>query len=442
MLPDYLSRATPNPSTNRAPWYANTAPSYAGIFLWVVFYMEIAKGTIDRAGLGVCLIALAVAGVLSYALFYRVPAMLGMQTGFPLYVVGSSTFGSQGGYLMPGLLMGLLQIGWFSVGTFVSASFILSGFGSSAGPGSLPFALVAIAWGYIMAYAGVKGIKYVARFALYLNIIPLLMILLVFFRTAGGLAEYAPADPNPYVGFMLLIQIVIGFFATAGAAGADFGMNNRNERDVEMGGKVGIAMAILIAGGLPLLSVAGARVLYGVQSYTYDAVIGAIGGFLATAMFFLFAVASVPPACFCAFIAGNSFSTMIPSVPRMVSTMAGVTVAIVLAISGAAANLIGLFTIVGASFGPICGAMAADYLLSGRKWAGPREGINFAGYGAWAIGFVIGILPFLPISTELKPYLQPAAVYSFFAGFLVYMALAKAGLEPKSAPVSIPAATD
>jgi cytosine permease len=350
--------------------------------------------------------------------------------------VGTSTFGARGGYLMPGLLMGLLQIGWFSVATYVATNFILSGFGSQAGPGSLLFALVAIAWGYTLAYVGVKGIRYVARFALYLNLIPLLMILFVFFRTVGGLPEHTVAEPRPYLGFMLLLQIVIGFFATAGAAGADFGMNNRNARDVEMGGKVGIAMAILVAGGLPLLSVAGARVLYGVQGYTYDAVIAAIGGFLATAMFFLFAVASIPSSCFCAFIAGNSFSTMIPGVPRLASTMVGVTVALILAISGAAANLIGLFTIVGASFGPICGAMAADYLLSGKKWAGPREGINMAGYGAWAVGFLIGILPFLPISEELKPYLQPAALYSFLAGFLVYLVLAKAGLEPKTLAVS------
>jgi cytosine permease len=60
-------------------------------------------------------------------------------------------------------------------------------------------------------------------------------------------------------------------------------------------------------------------------------------------------------------------------------------------------------------------------------------GINLAGYGAWAVGFVIGILPFLPISEETKAYLQPAAVYSFIAGFLVYIVLAKAGLEPKLA---------
>src|ERR1700733_8865112 len=129
MLPDYISKAVPNPASNRAPWYKNTAPTYAGVFLWIVFYKQIAAGTLDRAGVGLCLLGLLVAGVLSYALFYRVPAMLGMQTGLPLYVVGSSTFGTKGGYLMPGLLMGLLQLGGFAVALFVAADFILKGFG-------------------------------------------------------------------------------------------------------------------------------------------------------------------------------------------------------------------------------------------------------------------------------------------------------------------------
>ena len=68
---------------------------------------------------------------------------------------------------------------------------------------------------------------------------------------------------------------------------------------------------------------------------------------------------------------------MIPSVPRISSTMVGVTISIILAVTGVAADLIGFFQIVGASFGPICGAMAADYLLSGKRWAGPRQGINW-----------------------------------------------------------------
>ena len=433
MLPGYIAKAVPNPSSNRAPWYKNTAPTYAGVFLWIVFYREIASGTLDRAGVGLSLLALLVAGLISYGLFYYVPATLGMKTGFPLYVVGSSTFGATGGYLMPGILMGLLQVGWMSVNAFVATTFILTAFGSSAGPGSLTFGVIAAAWALGLGYVGVKGIQYVARFALYLNAVPLLMILVVFARNVGGAAGFKPAHPSPYIGFVMLVQIVVGFFATAGAAGCDFGMNSRDERDVKWGGLVGVLLAVLIAGGLPILSVAGAHVLYGAKDFQFDSAIAQTGSF-ASMVFFLFAIASVAPMCFSSFIAGNSLATMIPGVPRFTSTMVGAVVAAVLAITGAAANLVNLFTIIGASFGPICGAMAADYLLSGKKWAGPRKGINFAGYGAWAVGFVIGILPFLPISEDTKPYLQPAAVYSFIAGFVVYAVLAKAGLQPKPVP--------
>jgi len=439
MLPDYISRAVPVPRDKRAPWYVNTAPSYAGVFLWVAFYQSLAEGTISRAGVGVCMLALAVAGLLSWALYYYAPAMLGMKTGYTLYVVGSSTFGTRGGYLMPGILMGLLQVGWFAVSTFYSTTYILKGFRSDAQAGSPLFILVAVLWGCMMGYIGVKGIRYVARVALYLNLIAFLMVLLVFLQTSGGVSRYTPMDPHPdpWKAFTLVIQLVIGFFATAGAAGADFGMNNRNEKDVRWGGFLGIAVAVLYAGGLPLMSVAGARALHPeLASFGYDAVIGAIGGVLATAMFFLFAIASIAPACFCAFIIGNSFATMFPSIPRMSSTLTGVAVAVVLAITGVAADLASVFTIVGASFGPICGAITADYLLSGRRWAGPRAGINWAGYIAWALGFLVGIIPFLPVSPELKAAAQPVVVWSYVVGFVVYAALAKAGLQPKTVPVT------
>ena len=70
MLPQYLAKAVPNPAANRAPWYKNTAPTYAGIFLWIAFYDSIAAGTITRGTIAICLLALAVAGALSYALYY------------------------------------------------------------------------------------------------------------------------------------------------------------------------------------------------------------------------------------------------------------------------------------------------------------------------------------------------------------------------------------
>lgn len=325
-----------------------------------------------------------------------------------------------------------------SVNAFVATTFILTAFGSKAGPGSLLFSLIAAAWALGLGYVGAKGIQYVSRFALYLNFVPLLMILVVFARNASGIGQYEPVSPNPYLGFTMLIQIVVGFFATAGAAGVDFGMNSRDERDVRWGGLVGILLAVLVAGGLPLLAVAGAHGSFGVQDFRFDSAIAQTGSFAAIAFFF-FAVASIAPMCFSSFIAGNSLATMIPGVPRTTSTMVGAVIAAVLAITGVAANLVNLFTIIGASFGPICGAMVADYWLSGKKWAGPREGINWAGYGAWAIGFIIGILPFLPISEDTKRYLQPAAVYSFIAGFVVYAVLAKAGLQPRPATAGIPA---
>ena len=433
MLPDYLSKAVPNPQANRRPWYANTAPSYAGIFLWIAFYQQMAGATIAHGGLGLCLLALLIAGLLCYGLYYFVPAMLGMKTGFPLYVVGSSTFGTKGGYVMPGLLMGLLQIGWFAVATFFSTDFILKGLGMKSEPMTAPFLVVGVLWGLVMAWVGAKGIQYVAKVSLLLNAIPLIMLLIVLFQTAGGIARYqVPAgQENSFLAFTSVLAIVIGFFATAGAAGADFGINSRNGSDVKMGGLVGIALAVLVAGGLPLLSVAGAHGLNaGVTGWNYDDVIQNIGGPIASAMFFLFAIASIPPTCFCAFIAGNSFSTMIPGVSRVASTMTGAAVGVLLAVTGVAANLISFFNIVGASFGPICGAMAADYLLSGRKWAGPREGVNLAGYIAWAIGFGVGILPFvLPAGQAANA--QPAVLYSFITGFLVYAVLAKVGLQPK-----------
>ena len=143
MLPNYISMARPNPPGNRAPWYKNTAPVYAGIFLWVVFYMKIADGTLSKAGLGLSLLGLVVGALICYFMFYLVPGLLGMKTGYPLYVVGSSTYGTVGGFLMPGLLMGLLQFGWLAVNSAVSTSFILQALGYDASPGTPKFINVA-----------------------------------------------------------------------------------------------------------------------------------------------------------------------------------------------------------------------------------------------------------------------------------------------------------
>ena len=124
-------------------------------------------------------------------------------------------------------------------------------------PSKTLFVIIALAWAYGLALLAMKGINYVARAAQILNWVPLLMILIVLWANKSGIANYHPAENKPFEGFLMVLSIVIGFFATAGAAGADFGINNRNRSDIFWGGLTGIALAIVVAGSIPILSVAG-----------------------------------------------------------------------------------------------------------------------------------------------------------------------------------------
>src|SRR5690242_12674274 len=101
-LPSYIASAVPNPAQNRAPWYKNTAPTYAGIFLWFVFWQDAVnapnQGGLLSCGLGWAFVSLVISALVCHFLFYYVPGMLGMKTGLPLYIVGTGIFGSKGGF--------------------------------------------------------------------------------------------------------------------------------------------------------------------------------------------------------------------------------------------------------------------------------------------------------------------------------------------------------
>jgi len=525
-VPSYLAQAKPNPMSNRVPWYKNTAQSYAGIFLWIAFFDQLGgtaagPAALGMANLGTVILALVCAGALSVVLFYLVPGLLGMKTGLPLYIVGTSTFGTKGGYFLPGIFMGLLQIGWYSVATYYAAGLVLKGVGlggfavsiyGEGGQFSLVFVITAIIWGYVFAFLGAKGLQYVARVATFLPLLIILMLIVGVVSAFRGLGDYdrpkaakaAFAAANMLdieeeravkqaagkseaeakaagaaarsafaekpvsakaletvpiaeeqqaiisgmglAGFFLVIQMVIGFFATAGAVGADFCSNNRNAEDVWLGGIVGIGIAIVFAGALALLTVAGAQgqlvanlgkpdVTWGqVADCSYGASLPVVSAGLGKVMLILFALGSMAPACFCSFIIGNSLSTMLGSEKsRVPLTLGGATIGIVLAALGVAGNLAPFFGLIGASFGPVIGAMIADYLLSGGKWPGPRAGISFPGYAAWLLGFSVGILnhPWIGV----LPGWHMSSVYSLVVGFFVYLILAKMGLEPRKVEV-------
>ncbi len=446
MLPDYVSMAKPNPAENRAPWYKNTAPTYAGIFLWFVFWNKMASGDSPAAGgvlgkgIAVALLGVVIAALLCHFLFYLVPGLLGMKTGLPLYVVGTSTYGVQGGFLMPGFLMGVLQFGWLGVNAYFSSQALAPLFGGSI----VAQKIIAIVWAAVAAFVGLKGIQYVAKVATFLPLIPLVILLIMLGKTLGGIGDFnadtlvkvsaagsGGAGGLSFFGVIALsITYVVGFFATAGAAGVDFGMNNKDEKDVQMGGLTGIALAAIVAGGASILIAAGA---FGLQlgAGLDTAVPGFMGAVMGSegagkTMGLLLAVAAFPPACFSSFIAANSFKTTLPKVNPFISVGVGTAVSIILAVTGWAGEVIKVFLVIGASFGPVCGAMMVDYLLAGKKWAGPRASWNIAGWISWIVGFGVGMLPLV---SNVK--IPAAPLVAFIVGAVLYFALAKAGLESK-----------
>ena len=392
-LPDYVASATPNPADKRAPWLTTTAATYAGIMLWFVFWSGVpggggVAGGVLSQGLLLALGALIVAALICYFCFYYVPGMLGMKTGLPLYIVGTSTYGVSGGFLMPGFLMGLLQFGWLSVNGFFAGlglACIIKGASTPAEInavwGSSLHIGIGIVWAVIAAFVGLKGIAYVGRIASYMPIIPIVVLLVLLAMTIGGVGSF---DKNKMVSealkaqataaeamkgypkdagktlkgeefnkfkevenlskikpaatlygsgqlgvLSLMCAFVVGFFATAGAAGCDFGSGNKDAKAVQMGGLVGIAGATIFTGAIALIAIAGAQGLGKIPAVAmnpYDSMKAITGDGLGGVFMLLLAIAAFPSACFSSFIAANSFKTTLPKVNPFISCGLGTLV--------------------------------------------------------------------------------------------------------------------
>ena len=84
--------------------------------------------------------------------------------------------------------------------------------------------------------------------------------------------------------------------------------------------------------------------------------------------------------------------------------------------------------------------MVVDYFLSGKKWSGPRAGFNPAGWIAWLLGFIVGILPNQVLPANIRVDVPCAPVAAFIVGAVVYFVCAKMGMLSQVVPLPAKAA--
>ncbi|MDR2863547.1 MAG: hypothetical protein LBV54_06725, partial [Puniceicoccales bacterium] len=383
---------------------------------------------------------------------------------------------------------------------------------------------IGVVWTVLAALIGLKGMGYVGKVASYLPIIPIVALVWLFIKTIGGVGDFNPqlvAKVSPIYGsdvlgvFNAVIPYVVGFFATAGAAGCDFGSGNKDGKSIVKAGLVGIFLTTFLTGLVALIAISGAQkglvtdatkaratasevsvknpeaaqlvfaakaaqanaALLAVDgkatkeavksaSEAAEAAVGKVkasadasaiaaadsaealitetnptalldallGAGVAKVFWILLVVSAFPAACVSSLIAANSFKSTFPKVSPFVTCGIGTVGAVALVLSGAAGQAAAVFTVIGASFGPVCGALFADYILAGRKWAGPRAGFNPAGWLSWALGFAVGAAGLFPAVVKAAPFVAqiPVPPVSAFAvGLVVYFVASAIGLSSK-----------
>ncbi len=344
------------------------------------------------------------------------------------------------------------------------------------------FLWVAFSWSIASALIGTLAFRLVAAVMAGYQAFPALALGLVAVWAmpwAGGFRPW-PVDPvtaepvqnGGWTAFTTMIQMVFGFFATQGAMAADWGAASRDARDVRMGGLVGVACSSFVLASLGLLVVAGSlgkeppppglvetreaqdrleRALevrgwgpqvepfrreilaLGAEGLTIRGVLQkGLGGWRGGVLLLIFDLALLGPACFTPFVIGRRFSAAWPSLPRWAWSMIGAVATWPLIAFRVPLRLALVFGLLGAAFAPVVGAMAADFLRHRTTVPGPRRGINIAGWTAWTVGFLVGLLPVTGsiLGRDGWSQVQPASVLAFIASFVTYLILALVGFEP------------
>jgi cytosine permease len=472
--PAWLETVLSQPPLERRGWQATFAPAYIGLFLWLVFFDQFPAEVLRHGGLGWALVGAGVAALLAFGLLFYGPTAWTFATGRPLAVVATSTFGVRGATWVPGLLLALVQVVWLAVATDYGTELCLRGLallgllsprslaGVSVGRTVLPSPLVLVTslfWCYAIAMAGRYLVRVIAALMSVYPAVTATILGLSMIAALRGLPGFSP-ERMPVTGnarlltttgiqaVVVSLQMILGFFATAGLVTADLGAVSREISDVRRGGLVTVFLACWIVATLACLTVAGAvgvgtevsataREL-GVDPLSYQgALIVLFGDRLAAVSFLCLGLTALAPGCYAGYLFGTRMNELRPRVSRTRWTLIGVAIAWTLIAAGEVDRLAFVFSVIGALLAPVAGALTADYLMSRGRWPGARRGVNRPGVIAWGAGAVVGLLPVVAARVSASATLsnQPGVLYAYLVAFFLFPLLSKLGLESPADPL-------
>jgi cytosine permease len=444
--------------------------------MWVPFFDRLGTVLAGPTSIGWLAASVVLAAMACYFLLYDIPALWGWRAGHRVSVIGASTFGTLGSEWIIGVATGLAAVVFYAVS--VSSALRLTFLGliscgliedsalqpRSFGPlvvESPVFLLTALFWIYIICMSSLLQLTGVVV-ALMQVYTPAALLLLgaTALLTSPGLSSLADARsslpslvasarPDVGVGAPQAVQLIFGYFAVSGLIAVEWGMAVRDRRDVRIGGWISVILAGSYCALMAVLTVAGAlgkpgTELIDKQSFLlaspltfHWAVFRGIGGMTGGVILLLFGLATLPAACYAAWMFARRLSDHWPRIGRSSWTWIEGAAAFLLTAVSWTNRLEVLFSLMGAIFAPAVGALVADAWRQKGEWKGIRQGFHWVGLIAWAVGVVIGLVPLFAsmIGWPTAQQFQPAAVFAFLSSAGVYTVLAALGPEQPWLPL-------
>jgi cytosine permease len=331
------------------------------------------------------LLAILLGNVLLVAVAYLI-GMVGFRTGLTSYLASRAVFGTRGSIIVT-VLLGVVAMGFIGVladtwGTAVNKLV-------PAVPG----------WAFVLAFAlaitstaifGFKGLQRYSAIAVPIEIAIALLALVAIARTEDGFAGVVAAVPAAGIGFGAAVGAVMSTWITGAALVSDVTRYARSGRHVLIGVLAGFVVG---AGTFELIATLSAM---SVGNSNFVVVMQSLGLLAPAVVMLVLALWNTADNnLYSASLAFTSASDLLGHrVPKWVWTIVAIVIAVLVALSGAAAQFGAFLGVIGVVAPPFAGVLIAHFWLVARGVSGARllseaPAVRWEALGCWLVASLL-----------------------------------------------------